>query len=443
MPTPEELRLLEAIAGQTALAIGNARLFEARTRDAQELQRRLRETEALLCVADSLGHVRDVGEIMRRVCREATRALGADSGVFYIIDESTGHVVPAAGYHVPKAVLAEARPLPVDEIPRPLLDARQTRETLFVPDLQQDPRFSHSLIKTVGVRSLLTSPVFLQDRLFGDVLLYWFDEGHVASDSDQALLAAISAQAALALENARLLAETQSQATALREKNAELDSFVYTVSHDLKAPLVTIQGMSSLVLEDYADKLDEDGKHYLHRIVANTQTMERLILDLLSLSRIGREAHAPEDVPLRDLVSDILEDLGERIRTAGITVTVGALPPVWAVRVQMEQVMRNLMTNAIKYMGDTPAPAIEIGALAHGAAVEIWVKDTGIGIDPQYHDKVFEVFQRLKDVEAEGSGVGLPIVKKIVHGAGGRIWVESAKGQGSTFRFTWPAGPRR
>jgi GAF domain-containing protein len=443
VPTPEELRLLEAIAGQTALAIGNARLFEARTRDAHELARRLRETEALLGVAESLAHVRDIGEIMRRVCREAARALGADSGVFYVIDESTDHVVPAAGYHVPKAALAEARPVPLDEIPEPLLEARQTRETLFVADLQSDPRFSHSVIKTVGVRSLLASPVFLQDRLFGDVLLYWFDEGHVAGESDQALLGAICAQAALALENARLLAETRSQAGALREKNAELDSFVYTVSHDLKAPLVTIQGMSSLVLEDYAEKLDEDGKHYLHRIAANTQTMERLILDLLALSRIGREAHAPEEVPLGALVGEVLEDLGEPLRAAGITVTVGALPSVWAVRVQMEQVVRNLLTNALKYMGDAPAPAIEIGAVARGAEVEIWVKDTGIGIDPQYHDKVFEIFQRLKDVEAEGSGVGLPIVKKIVHGAGGRIWVESAKGQGSTFRFTWPAGPRR
>jgi signal transduction histidine kinase len=109
----------------------------------------------------------------------------------------------------------------------------------------------------------------------------------------------------------------------------------------------------------------------------------------------------------------------------------------------MEQVIKNLFTNAIKYMGETPTPSIEIGATPSGAEVEIWVRDTGIGIEPAYHDKIFEIFQRLKEVEAEGSGVGLPIVKKIVNAAGGRIWVESAKGQGSTFRFTWPSGPRR
>jgi signal transduction histidine kinase len=259
------------------------------------------------------------------------------------------------------------------------------------------------------------------------------------SDGDLALMTAISAQAALALENARLLAETQSQATALQEKNGELDSFVYTVSHDLKAPLVTIQGMSSIVLEEYAEKLDEDGRHYLQRIVANTQQMERLILDLLTLSRSGREAHSPEEVPLAELVRDIVADLAEALQPKGIEVVIGELPTIRAIRVQMEQVMKNLLTNAIKYMGDPASPSIEIGATSRSTETEVWVRDTGIGIDPAYHDKIFEIFQRLKDVEAEGSGVGLPIVKKIVQGAGGRIWVESARGQGSAFRFTWPA----
>ena len=105
--------------------------------------------------------------------------------------------------------------------------------------------------------------------------------------------------------------------------------------------------------------------------------------------------------------------------------------------------MRNLLGNAIKYMGDCASPVIELGSIARATEVEIWVRDTGIGIDPEHHEKVFEIFQRLKEVEAEGSGVGLPIVKKIVQAAGGRIWVESTRGQGSTFRFTWPTGPRR
>jgi len=261
----------------------NARTFD-------EQQRRLREAEALLGVADSLAHTRDIGEIMRRVCREAARALGADSAVFYIVDEQTGHVVPAAGYHIPKGALSDVRPLRVDEIPQALRDTPNVRQILFVPDLKADPRCDMPAFKAVGARALLVSPIIVQDRFVGDVLLFWRDV-HRVSEADLALMAAISAQAALALENTRLLVETQSAATALREKNAELDSFVYTVSHDLKAPLVTIQGMSGMVLEEFADKLDDDGRHYLQRIVANTQQMERLILDGKKSIDVKQEAY--------------------------------------------------------------------------------------------------------------------------------------------------------
>jgi signal transduction histidine kinase len=247
-------------------------------------------------------------------------------------------------------------------------------------------------------------------------------------------------QANLARDNARLLDEARAAAAALRDKNAELDAFVHTVSHDLRAPLVSIQGMAELIIEDHAAGLDEDGRHYLRRVQANTHRMERLLLDLLELSRIGREERPAEHVPLGDVVRDVLAELHEQVRARGITVVTGELPTVRAVRVQMEQVVRNLLTNAVKYMGDTPSPTIEIGAIPREAHVECWVRDTGIGIDPRYQDDIFKLFHRLKDVEAEGTGVGLAIVKKIVEAAGGRLWVESAPGQGSTFRFTWPAG---
>lgn len=236
--------------------------------------------------------------------------------------------------------------------------------------------------------------------------------------------------------------ELEGQARALSEKNAELDSFVYSVSHDLKAPLVTIQGMAGILAADFGSDLPSEGRHYLERIQANTQQMERLILDLLALSRIGREARAPEPVHLAEIVDDILAELAGPIRTRGIKVTQRDLGTVWAVRVQLTQVLGNLLSNAVKYLGDTPSPSIEIGSVDQGSFVECYVSDNGIGIDPAYHGKIFEIFQRLKEAEAPGTGVGLTIVKKIVEGAGGRIWVESAPGQGATFRFTWPRVPQ-
>jgi signal transduction histidine kinase len=324
-----------------------------------------------------------------------------------------------------------------------MAEALDARRMIAVADVQAEAGYDVPQLRAMNVRALLASPIHSKERAFGVLLLYWCNDVHEATEDELALMGALSAQAGLALENARLLDETQAQAEALREKNSELDSFVYTVSHDLKAPLVTIQGMVDLVIADHGTGLDEDGRHYLGRIDANTKQMERLLLDLLALSRIGRAARPAEQVALADVVDDVLAELSEPVRTQSIKVTVGDLPAVWAVRTEMEQVVRNLLTNAVKYMGDTETPAIEVAAVTRGASVEIAVRDSGIGIDPAYHEKVFEIFQRLKQVSADGTGVGLAIVKKIVERAGGRIWVESAAGEGSTFRFTWPTGAWR
>lgn len=246
-----------------------------------------------------------------------------------------------------------------------------------------------------------------------------------------------------AIENAHLVETLQHTLGDLKTKNTELDSFVYSVSHDLKAPLVTLQGMSSLLMEDYGEKLDEEGRYYIERLQANTQHMERLLMDLLALSRVGREARAPEAVSLDEVVDDCLAEQAEPIRQRGVQVRRGELGTLWAVRTHMVQVIGNLLGNAVKYLGDTPIPTVEIGAVDCGAYVEYFVKDNGIGIDPAYHTKIFEVFQRLKEIDVDGSGVGLAIVKKIVDTAGGRLRVESATGQGATFRFTWPKNLRR
>ncbi len=185
-----------------------------------------------------------------------------------------------------------------------------------------------------------------------------------------------------AAENAHLVETLQHTLDNLKTKNAELDRFVYSVSHDLKAPLVTLQGMSSLLLEDYGEKLDEEGRYYIERLQVNTQHMERLIMDLLALSRIGREARAPEDVSLDEVVDDCLTEQAETMRTRGVQVSRGALGTLWAVRTQMLQIIGNLLGNAVKYLGDTPVPRVDIGTVDRDAYVECYVKDNGIGIDP-------------------------------------------------------------
>jgi signal transduction histidine kinase len=239
------------------------------------------------------------------------------------------------------------------------------------------------------------------------------------------------------LEEARNQAESANR--RLEAKNAELDSFVYSVSHDLKTPLVTVDGFAGMLAEDYGDRLGDQGREYLGRLRACAQQMGHLIQDLLALSRIGRESRPPEAVPLDELVSTFRSEAGPLLGSRGIEVVVRETGVLWGVRSQIEQVTRNLLSNAAKYIGATPRPLVEVGMLERGAFVECYVRDNGIGIDARYHEKVFEIFHRLQDVEAEGTGVGLAIAKKIVESVGGRIWVESEVGQGSTFRFTWPA----
>ena len=225
----------------------------------------------------------------------------------------------------------------------------------------------------------------------------------------------------------------------IRKKNKELERFVYTMSHDLRTSVVSIQGFSSILLSDFEDKLGDVGKRYLTRIQANVRQMEILIDDLLEFSRIGRIAGAFEDVPSAEIIRDVLNVLGPQLKKTGIKVTVRGKPPViHCDRSRMFQVFANLIQNSVKYMGDAENPVIGIGCKKTGGFHEFYVKDNGIGIDPKYHQKIFQMFQRLKEVDAKGTGVGLAIVERIAEVHGGSVRVESEKGRGATFWFSVP-----
>jgi signal transduction histidine kinase len=228
--------------------------------------------------------------------------------------------------------------------------------------------------------------------------------------------------------NNQLLAANQNLEKDVMARTQEIESFVYTVSHDLKAPIVSMQGMASLLMEDWGDQVNDKVKYYINRIIHNANYMEELITGLLALSRIGRKQQNEEQANFKEILGEILDLHQQHFRVNKIQVVVQpSLPSFVFERVQLKQLFQNLITNAAKFMGDQPSPKIDI-----------YVKDNGIGIDPAYHDKVFGLFQRLKDVEVEGTGVGLSIVKKIVDLAGGKIWIESKKGEGTTFFIRLP-----
>jgi len=223
----------------------------------------------------------------------------------------------------------------------------------------------------------------------------------------------------------------------LRDKNAELERFTYTVSHDLKSPLITIAGFVGFLESDIpagdAARIQADLAH----INAAVAKMQQLLNELLKLSRIGRLTNPPEEVPLETIVREALALAEGGIAARGIKVEIAPdLPTVYGDRARLVEVIQNLVDNACKFMGDQPQPHIEIGMRHTEEGPVFYVRDNGIGIEPQYQDKVFGLFEKL-DATTEGTGVGLAIVQRIVETHGGRLWVESeGTGHGSTFCFT-------
>jgi PAS domain S-box-containing protein len=220
--------------------------------------------------------------------------------------------------------------------------------------------------------------------------------------------------------------------------NAELEKFAYIASHDLQEPLRTVINFSDLLERRYQDKLDADGREFLGFIVSGVLRMRRLVDDLLEFSRTGHERVVRKPVDCEGVLERVLASLGQSVAECGAVVTHDALPTVLADAGQLEQLFQNLVGNALKFRGDKQ-PVVHIGIEAQPADWLFSVADNGIGLDPRFAGRIFEMFQRLHGVgKYVGSGVGLAICKKIVERHAGRIWVESTEGRGATFYFTLP-----
>ena len=226
----------------------------------------------------------------------------------------------------------------------------------------------------------------------------------------------------------------------LADKNTELETFVYTVSHDLKTPIVTIEGFIGALREDFGDRIDKDAEKYLNYMSDASRNMELLINDLLYLSRIGRLPERKTEFPFDDIMETVLKTLQHHIDESGVTLNVEkGLPLVYGEMERLGQVMENLLSNAIKYIGkENPYPRIDIGAMDLNGRKVFFVRDNGVGIEKRYQKKIFEIFQRLPAAKkiAEGTGVGMTIVKRIIEHHDGEIWLDSEPGKGTTFFFT-------
>jgi len=240
----------------------------------------------------------------------------------------------------------------------------------------------------------------------------------------------------LRLEKKRLEENVRERTEELKIANRELEAFSYSVSHDLRAPLRAVEGYAAILEEDYGARLDDEGRRMLGAVRAGGLQMNRLIEDLLEFSRIGRADLRRLQVDMAALAREAAALPPE---AAHVHVEIGEVPAASGDRVLLGQVWTNLLSNALKYSGKRKDARVEIGARAEPTENVYWVRDNGVGFDPRYAAKLFGVFQRLHRAEEfPGTGVGLAIVQRVVARHGGRVWAESALGEGACFYFSLP-----
>jgi light-regulated signal transduction histidine kinase (bacteriophytochrome) len=261
-----------------------------------------------------------------------------------------------------------------------------------------------------------------------------------------AIVREMATQLAIAITQARLLARVREHAAELEVRvgertaqleasNKELESFSYSVSHDLRAPLRAVHGYARMLEEDYAARLDEEGRRLLSVVRASSTRMGQLIDDLLAFSRLGRQAPLRRPFDMTTLVQEVAAELGGR----AARIDIASLPAANADASLLRQVWSNLIGNALKYSGKRPDAQVEIGGSKEPTENVYWVRDNGVGFDPRYSDKLFGVFQRLHRAEEfPGTGVGLAIVHRVVTRHGGRVWAEGRPGEGACFFFSLP-----
>jgi signal transduction histidine kinase len=319
-----------------------------------------------------------------------------------------------------------------------------------------DSRFdaNDAWIKTVAHKlslgNCIALPVMSRPGDVLGVVLFGRRNSEPFSERDESVAISLASQAAIAIDNARLFTMAEQERKRLeaarqilQRSNEELRQFAYVASHDLQEPLRTVASFTQLLVSRYGKQTDPDSAEFVAYIVDGVERMSSLIHDLLQYSSTGGSKTLPtEPASMEGALAEVLFALSAAIDASGAAITYDHLPEVWVENRSLITLLQNLIGNAIKYRGDQP-PRIHISAEPSGSKWRVSVRDNGIGIAPEYHERIFGIFKRLHGKEIPGTGIGLAICQRIVQWHGGDIWVESESGSGSKFIFTLPQEPQR
>jgi signal transduction histidine kinase len=413
-------------------------------KSSEDVRARYRELQTLQEISQTILDSLDLKVMMEGILNRTCELGGFDLGLIRLLD-STGEVlepVASQGYQDPANLDRHAGSSKNKSVAR-VAGQVIAQQEIKVEDLTATARFS--TFRREGVQSVVTVPLRTQGEVLGVIHLGSRTSREFAT-SDLGTLDAIGRQAGIAIQKARLYeqskqaqADLAKKAEELARSNTELERFAYVASHDLQEPLRMVASYTQLLARRYKGKLDSEADEFIAFAVDGATRMQALINALLSYSRIGTKGKAFEPVNCNDVFNTALKNLQLAIEQSEAVVTHGPLPTVIGDATQLGQLFQNLIANAIKFRSDDKPPAIHVSTEQNGKECVFSFRDDGIGIDPQFSERIFIIFQRLHSKEEyPGTGIGLALCKKIVERHGGRIWVESEPAKGATFWFTIP-----
>jgi PAS domain S-box-containing protein len=437
---PEHDRYHEVRAyplGELGLAI-YSRDVTARRREAELFRRLATYGELRADVGAALAEERELRPMLQRACAAVVERLGVafariwladDTGEFLELQASAGRYTHIDGAHrrVPVGALKIGR-------------IASERAPYLTNDVVHDSRTGDKeWARREGMVAFAGYPLVVGDRLIGVIAAFARARLH---DDTMDALGAVGDAIGQGVQRRRAEVELETRAAELARSNADLEQFAYVASHDLQEPLRMVASYTQLLARRYRGKLDQDAEDFIGFAVEGVTRMQRLINDLLAYSRVGKRAE-PRPVELEKIFATACANLEAAITESGAEITHNELPIVVFDDLQLLQVMQNLIGNAIKFRGEA-APQIHVSVRRERREWIVSVADNGIGIEPQYFERIFVIFQRLNPRERyPGTGIGLAITKKIIERQGGRIWVESRVGRGTTVSFTIPVLPHR
>jgi signal transduction histidine kinase len=440
-----EIELLKTFADQAVIAVENVRLVKELQARTGELTRSVEQLTALGEVSRAVSSTLDVETVLDTIVSRASQLAGAAGCSIYEYDEGAEQFLLRATHNPDSEFVEALRAAPLRKGEGVMGRATEMREPIQIPDIAQPGAYQSSVRDTLirfGYRALLSVPLLREDQIIGSLSFNRKAPGEFSPEVVD-VLKTFATQSALAIQNARLFREIADKSRQLEAASQHKSEFLANMSHELRTPLNAIIGFSEVLLQRMFGTLNDKQDEYLKDIYASGQHLLSLINDILDLSKIeaGRMELAPALFHLPAALENAVTLVRERASRHGIALQLDLDPRLGEVvgdERKVKQVLLNLLSNAVKFTPEGGRISLKAGP--RDGAVEISVTDTGIGVAPEDQGAIFEEFRQVGSDEKrrEGTGLGLTLAKKFVELHGGRIWVESEPGRGSTFTFTLP-----